>query len=218
MTEQEEVKQIVVDTIQGEDVEGLAGSEAALSSNFKYIVPIKLGDGSVQNFDIQTTVRGIPIPAHIAAHIDAVVDACIVAMGHGGITRFGDNVSVSSQAAPAPSAPAPFGDSAPAQAPTAQAPQAHQETAGLNEGEDSWFDCVELLVENKNNKNFYKVTGGMWKKFGVTIWEEVLATTGIKIDQLEGGKKYGMAGWRAFVKNNPETQKPQKVVRLEKKG
>jgi len=215
MTENEKQEEIFP---AGEElVEGLAGSEAVLSSNFKYIVPIKV-EGAVQNFDIQMTVRGIPNPAHVTAHITAVIDACIVAMSRGGITRFGDNVS--SQAAPAPSAPAPFGDALPTgQAPTASAPApAAPREAGLLEGEDSSFECAELLVEEKNSKKFYKITGGMWKKFGVTVWEEVLETTGIKIAQLEGGKKYGMAGWHAYVKNNPETQKPQKIVRLEKKG
>lgn len=179
------------------------------SSNFYWTYSLPVSEGQApQVYHIQSTFRGILSPAEVAAHVAMVQAACTIVTGVGGVAKAVGAGSSTSYASPA---------QVPTREPNSQKMEAQAEAVGLAEGEDDVFDVDEVRVEDRNGKKFYKVAGGRWKKYGVTVWDEVLEAAGVKTAQLEGGKTYKMAGWRAFVENTPEG-KPHKVVRLEKKG
>lgn len=75
------------------------------------------------------------------------------------------------------------------------------------------FDAETLSAETKEGKTYWKVKGGQWTKFGVTVWGEVLMQAGFH--SLDPMKPYDLHGWRATCALN-ENGKPNKVTRLEK--
>lgn len=71
--------------------------------------------------------------------------------------------------------------------------------------------AAELLVSNMNEGKWYwKVKGGQYTKFGVTIWPETLDAAGL---EHENGKSYNMTGWTAHYVAKPDG-KPDKIIKL----
>jgi hypothetical protein len=74
---------------------------------------------------------------------------------------------------------------------------------------------AETLVANVNEgKAYWKVQGGPFTKFGVTIWPEVLNEAGFDCDQLDSTQTYSLAGHTATY--TKVDGKPKKVTLLTK--
>lgn len=74
------------------------------------------------------------------------------------------------------------------------------------------FKAETLEKSTKGDKTYYKVKGGKFTKFGVTVWPEVLADAGFDLDTLAGVTS--MVGYTAHYILN-EKGDPAKVIGLE---
>lgn len=75
---------------------------------------------------------------------------------------------------------------------------------------------AESLVALVNDgKAYWKVKGGEYQKFGVSIWPEVLESCGFDVDNLNPLKPVNLRGWTAVCAVK-EDGKAKKVLRLEK--
>lgn len=74
------------------------------------------------------------------------------------------------------------------------------------------FEAETLSSNTSDGKTFWKVKGGRWSKWGVTIWPEALADAGLAV---KPGEAYSLKGWTAHYVAKPDGQ-PEKVVRLTK--
>lgn len=77
------------------------------------------------------------------------------------------------------------------------------------------FPAESLTATVNKGKTYWKVSGGMYKKFGVTIWGEVLAEAGFDVEKLDPTKTYDLNGYTAYVYMSDEG-KPQKIWKLTK--
>lgn len=77
------------------------------------------------------------------------------------------------------------------------------------------FKAETMSATTSKGKVYWKVAGGMYKKFGVTIWGEVLAESGFDPDKLDPTRTYDLTGYTAYVYMN-EDGKPSKVWKLAK--
>ncbi len=76
------------------------------------------------------------------------------------------------------------------------------------------FDA-EKLVPNVNDGTIYwKVKGGNFRKWGVTIWPEVLQKAGLNPDDLDPINGHDLDGWVAVYIIDPEKGHPKKIVEL----
>ena len=75
------------------------------------------------------------------------------------------------------------------------------------------FDAELLVGSTSGDKVYWKVQGGQFSQFGVTIWPEILEAAGI--GDLDPTKTYNLTGYVAYytLKDNG---KPGKVVNLAK--
>jgi hypothetical protein len=96
---------------------------------------------------------------------------------------------------------------------TAQA-NPHEEQPAQPVSDDLSFITETISVTSANDKKFFKVKGGKYKKFGVTAWPEVLHSIGMNTENAEA-KEYPFPGYKATFVMNDKGQ-PQKVVKLEK--
>jgi len=80
-------------------------------------------------------------------------------------------------------------------------------------GETFQAETMEATV-NKG-KAYWKIKGGKFAKFGVTIWPEVLEAAGFNLEELDTGESYSLAGYVASY-SLKEDGKPEKVVKLER--
>lgn len=111
--------------------------------------------------------------------------------------------------------PKPVG-SQPNREPAAPPPPEQQAaTRHENGGADGSFAAEKLVGNVSEGKISWKVKGGKFSKFGVTIWPEVLEASGLYPDQLDPMQQYNLAGYTAYFVNTEEG-KPQKVTRLVK--
>jgi len=186
---------------------------------------------SAGNFNLQTTIRGTLTYEQIVAHINSALAAASHVTNIGGLAK-----QVGRDTEEAPSVPLPqvsVAQSVPAgtalpvvpqvQAPIPQAPVVPQTTAipqppaaqvqAPQQPAELSFISQKLICEIKNNKHYFKITGGRWPKYGVTIWDEVLVAAGIN-PNLEG-QTYDFAGYKATytLKANGD---PEKIIKLEK--
>lgn len=76
------------------------------------------------------------------------------------------------------------------------------------------FPADELTATVNDGKRYWKVRGGQFAKFGVTVWPETLKAAGFDPDALDPMKPVSLAGWTAWYVVNEEG-KAQKVTRLE---
>ena len=167
-----------------------------------------------QIFNLQTTIRGILTYPQVQGHIKSAMEA----MAHvqelggfakqvgGGYSKAADNAPIAS-ASTLPMMGAPTeGTSEPTQ-PTAPA-------APKNDGPLS-FLTEKLSVSMTDGKKYFKIKGEQYKKFGVTVWPEVLKEIGVNPDAAES-KEYDFKGWRAFYTLKDDgSGHPAKIVKLE---
>ena len=83
------------------------------------------------------------------------------------------------------------------------------------------FEAESLVGSTSEGKTYWKVRGGMFKKFGVTIWPEVLKAAGFDVEELNPATPYNLIGYTATYllnaeKSTPEKEVPDKVVALHK--
>jgi hypothetical protein len=84
----------------------------------------------------------------------------------------------------------------------------------VNQFDTELLVCEIKLDSNGNPKQSFKIKGGMYKSFGVTVWPEVLVAAGVNYVNLGAGD-WKLPGLRAtFILN--DKGKPSKVVKLEK--
>lgn len=170
-----------------------------------------------QVFNLQTTIRGTltfeQIQAHIASALAATAHVCMLG---GNAKQVGRSSDVPSSPLPVTATPPmtppipeePPLPSEPVYEPIPQAPQTPKAP------EEFSFTTVKLYCTLTDGKMYFKVAGGQYVKYGVTVWPEVLDGVGIKWGELQA-KPYDFPGYKAvYVKNAKGS--PQKVIRLEK--
>ncbi len=82
------------------------------------------------------------------------------------------------------------------------------------QGEEDSFSAETLVANVNEGRAYWKVQGGPFSKFGVTIWPEVLNEAGFDCDQLDPTQTYSLSGHTAtYMKVDG---KPKKVTRLAK--
>lgn len=84
-----------------------------------------------------------------------------------------------------------------------------------NNAPDGSFAASEMICTVSEGKTYWKVKGGQFTKFGVTIWPEVLRAAGFDPDTLNPMKPVSLAGYTAHYVLNEEG-KAQKVTALTK--
>ena len=77
------------------------------------------------------------------------------------------------------------------------------------------FKAQSLVATMNEGKIYWKVKGGRYGKFGVTIWGETLAEAGFDVAQLDASKVYDVSAFTAHVWKNEEG-KPTKIFKLTK--
>jgi hypothetical protein len=158
-------------------------------------------------FSFQTTIRGVLNPDQIQAHIKSAFEANAYIVSLGGTARAGTKNET--PAAPLPE-PTPV-DAIITEATKLSLPT---EEKGVVKTQSDIYDTEKLLVTITNGKKYYRVKGGMWMKYGITVWDEVLVKAGIPVGKLEG-QEYDLKGYKAtFIRK--ADGKPDKVTLLEK--
>lgn len=79
------------------------------------------------------------------------------------------------------------------------------------------FDAVSLDGSMNKGKTYWKVKGGQFSKYGVTVWPEVLEAAGFDIAHLDPNVTYDLHGFKARYQMGPNDQgvmKPEKVYEL----
>jgi hypothetical protein len=163
-------------------------------------------------FNLQTTIRGILTFEQIQAHINSELAAVAYVVQLGGQAKqVGKQPEKPAEPLPQ-SLPSPITYSAPmpVEPEPIYVPTEEQKT-----DEELVFDAEELKCTTTNNKQYFHITGGRWKLYGVTVWDEVLVQAGIAPNTLEGGKTYALVGYKAYYIKKADGN-PKKVVRLEK--
>ena len=80
---------------------------------------------------------------------------------------------------------------------------------------DLLFEAELLVGSTSGDKTYWKVQGGQFSKYGVTIWPEVLDAAGFDASQLDATSTYNLNGYTAYY-SLKDTGKPDKVVNLSK--
>lgn len=173
------------------------------STNFYWTYQTKAG-----RFNLQTTIRGILSFDQIKAHIASVLEATAHVDDLGGQAK-------------------PIGKQPDEDKPGEELPKPDEvdniiaETVKNDpalqpempaEQEAFTFVTEKLDCTITKGKKYFKVKGGKYNKFGVTVWPEVLASVGISEAKLEA-KEYNMPGYTATYIVNADDQ-PVKVTKL----
>lgn len=91
------------------------------------------------------------------------------------------------------------------------APEPERMPEAAPAGNAKTFFAQTLSVTSEDDKTFYKVKGGEFSKFGVTVYPEVLRAAGIEL------KSQPLDGWQAWYNETEKDGKTQrKVTRLAK--
>jgi hypothetical protein len=169
-------------------------------------------DANGQVFNMQTTVRGVLTFEQVQAHIKTAMEAIAHVQELGGIAKQVGRNAVAEEAGKAATIPTvPSMDDINAALEGTAAAAAGTTTANTN---PLTFETEHLVCEIRNDKQYFKIKGGMFRAYGVTVWPEVLTQAGIPVAKLEG-KEYSIPGYVAeYVLN--DKGKPSKVVKLEK--
>lgn len=178
-------------------------SEMAENAEALFSASIKMYDPS--GADVMITIRDGLVPGDTAA---AKAESCAKLVSYlagKGWRPNGNGRHQASAAHPANIEPAPPQPAAPA----AQAPQA----GGGNEVGALTFPAETLVANVHNGKTYWKVQGGQFSKYGVTIWPEVMAAAGLDPDQLDAMQTYDLTG-RTATYCVTEEGNPQKVTAL----
>lgn len=86
-------------------------------------------------------------------------------------------------------------------------------TAVHQAGPTQSFTAESLSATVDKGKTYWKVQGGMFTKFGVTVWPETLAAAGFDPENMNPTKVYDIPGYTAVYVLNEEG-KAQKVIQL----
>jgi len=81
------------------------------------------------------------------------------------------------------------------------------------EQETLTFPAQTLVATVNKGKAYWKVQGGKFTKFGVTIWPETLKSAGFSKDKLDPMKTYDLTGFTATYVTKDDG-KPEKVISL----
>lgn len=81
--------------------------------------------------------------------------------------------------------------------------------------EEQFFEAAELL--HRSGKA-WKIKGGKFTEYGVTIWPEILEAAGIMPEELDTNKTYPLNGYTAYYEEITEKGYPKKVSRLAKQS
>ena len=159
-----------------------------------------------QVFNLQTTIRGILSLEQVQAHIKSALEATAHIHSLGGLAK---QVGKNAYETPAATLPVPT----PVDVIVTEMANVPA-SEGVVSTQSDFYDTEKLLVTLTNGKKYYRVKGGMWMKYGVTVWDEVLVQAGIPVGKLEG-KEYDLKGYKAtFIRK--ADGKPDKVTKLEK--
>lgn len=206
-------------TNAGKPVDAKMDDPEQASTNFYWTRETTLGV-----FNFQTTIRGILTPEQIQAHLASAMSAAQGIMEYNGLAKDLQNKYSApatklpeTPSTPLPSATAPENFPQPSNSlptdvlpPTAPTPSEQAKEAPKEET----FPTEKLAVTISNNKKYFKVKGGPWAKYGVTVWDEVLVRAGIPVQKLDA-KEYDLPGYIAtFIRK--ADGKPDKVIKLEK--
>jgi len=77
------------------------------------------------------------------------------------------------------------------------------------------FQAQTLGATTDKGKVYWKVYGGRFSKYGVTIWPETLQAAGYDVENLDPAQTYNLAGYTATYVCK-EDGKPSKVVELKR--
>ena len=94
--------------------------------------------------------------------------------------------------------------------------QAQQPTNGNGNGDYGMsFPAEDLTASMHEGKLYWKIKGGRFQKYGVTVWPEVLEAAGWVLEELEKNplEKRNLSGWVAHYVLNDKGN-PDKVVEL----
>lgn len=88
----------------------------------------------------------------------------------------------------------------------------------LPPGNDLSFAAQTLTASMMNGKTYWKVRGGQFTKYGVSIWPEVLTAAGIEPSTLNPAQEYQLTGYNAMYQTKIHNGKevPDKVLSLQK--
>lgn len=75
------------------------------------------------------------------------------------------------------------------------------------------FQADNMVGSITEGQQYWKVKGGKFSKYGVTVWPEVLEAAGFDVDALNIGQRYSLQGFTAYYVLNSEG-KPHKVTEL----
>lgn len=80
------------------------------------------------------------------------------------------------------------------------------------------FAAETMTATVDDGKVYWKVKGGVYRKFGIIVWPEVLEDAGFVVDELNPLKQIDLVGWTAVfsVKENGQPHKVIKLSRAEK--
>ena len=79
------------------------------------------------------------------------------------------------------------------------------------------FDATEIAVSATDGKTYYKVKGGKYAKFGVTVWPEVLTEAGFDLAGLVAGQNYSLDHIARYEEWDKDGKTQRKVVALQSK-
>lgn len=77
------------------------------------------------------------------------------------------------------------------------------------------FEAKLLTATVNDGKAYWKIKGGRFEKFGVTVWPETLEKAGFFVNELNVMESYNLTGWTATY-TTKDGDKPDKVVGLTK--
>ena len=166
----------------------MASTEAPRSVNFKGITS--------KGWDCMFTVRATDNEKLLADMGDLInrLEA-IGTVPKGGLRDIHTGIPSPTPQAPAPSEPAPV------------------QAEGLADAAYT-FAAERLVGTTTGEKTYWKVQGGKFSQYGVTIWPEVLEAAGFAADQ-DPKVEYDLTGYTAYYTLN-DKQKPNKVTHLAK--
>jgi len=81
------------------------------------------------------------------------------------------------------------------------------------ESETETFAAEKLVCSVMDGKTYMKVQGGIWKKWGVSVWPETVAHI-FDVDQLDPTQTYDLTGYQATLLK--VDGKPRKITALTK--
>lgn len=91
--------------------------------------------------------------------------------------------------------------------------QSHAVPAANSPGGYGAFPATSLNASVAEGKVYWKIKGGDFQKFGVTVWPEVLVAAGIGPDELDPLQPLDLVGWTATY-STKENGQPKKIIRI----